>query len=93
MYKIEYVQDIDTRALSKLSKKDINAIEQAIEQKIAKHPDHFGKPLRKSLKGYWSLRVGDYRVAYRIEKNVVKIFAIEHRSVIYKKLEKRLRSG
>ncbi|WHZ29084.1 MAG: hypothetical protein OJF51_003884 [Nitrospira sp.] len=31
----------------------------------------YGTPLRKTLRGYWKLRVGDYRVVYKIEGDEV----------------------
>ena len=65
-------------------------IKFAIEEKLTIAPDFFGKPLRRSLKGYRKLRVGDYRVVFRIEKNRVHVLAIMHRSIIYKKVTKRL---
>ena len=65
-------------------------IKRAIEEKLAIAPDMYGKPLRRSLKGYRKLRVGDYRVIYRIEENRIKVFAIQHRSVVYETAEKRI---
>ena len=65
-------------------------IKFAIEEKLTIAPDFFGKPLRRSLKGYRKLRVGDYRVVFRIDRNRVYVLAIMHRSVIYKKITKRL---
>ena len=65
-------------------------IKRAIEEKLAVKPDMYGKPLRRSLKGYRKLRVGDYRIIYRIENNKVKIFAIQHRSVVYESAGKRI---
>ena len=65
-------------------------IKTAIENKLTEHPELFGKPLRKSLKGYRKLRVGDHRVIFRIEKMTVKIFAIQHRSVVYKMTDNRI---
>jgi len=64
-------------------------IAQAIEEKLRTHPNVYGKPLRKSLKGYRKLRVGDYRVVFRIADSRVLIFAILHRSVVYKIMQKR----
>ena len=49
-------------------------IKSAIEEKLTIAPDYYGKPLRRSLKGYRKLRVGDYRVVFRIETNILKIF-------------------
>lgn len=65
-------------------------IKSAIGDKLVTHPDVYGKPLRRSLHGYRKLRVGDYRVVFRIEMVLVKIFAIAHRSVVYKIMEHRL---
>lgn len=70
----------------KLPKKVQEQIQRDIEKKLTTSPEVFGKPLRKSLKGYRRLRVGNYRVIFRIEKNTVKIFRIGHRSIIYKDL-------
>ncbi|HEY5383202.1 MAG TPA: type II toxin-antitoxin system RelE/ParE family toxin [Candidatus Paceibacterota bacterium] len=62
----------------------------AIESKLLMHPEFFGKPLRQSLKGWRKLRVGDYRIVFRIEKRAVQILAIVHRSTKYKGIEKRV---
>lgn len=43
-----------------------------------------GKPLRYSLKGFRSIRIGKYRLIYAIEGDVVKIYAFEHRKGVYK---------
>lgn len=64
-------------------------IKSAIEDRLTTHPDVYGKPLRRSLRGYRKLRVGDYRVVFRIETVSVKIFAIAHRSVVYQIMDKR----
>jgi len=66
-----------------------NKIRSAIEEKLTVAPDFYGKPLRRSLKGYRKLRVGDYRVVFRIYKNKVYILGILHRSVVYQKITKR----
>ena len=67
-----------------------NRIKKNIEQKLIFYPEIFGKPLRRSLKGYRKLRVGDFRVVFRIEGQNVKIFAISHRSIVYKIVAKRI---
>lgn len=64
-------------------------VRAAIEEKLSTHPDLYGKPLRRSLKGYRKLRVGDYRVVFRIAGQKVLILAILHRSVVYGEMEKR----
>lgn len=65
-------------------------IQRAIEERLATHPDLYGKPLRRSLRGYRKLRVGDYRVIFRIGKESVKILVIQHRSVVYDSAERRV---
>ena len=65
-------------------------ISTAIRNKLTTQPDLFGVPLRQSLRGYRKLRVGNYRVVYRIEKNIVRIVAIIHRSEGYREIGKRL---
>jgi len=64
-------------------------VRQAIETKLLTHPDVYGKPLRRSLKGFRKLRVGDYRVIFRIQDTRILVFAILHRSVVYDVMKKR----
>ncbi len=65
-------------------------IRTSIEAKLLSAPDLFGKPLRQSLKGCRSLRVGDYRVVYCIERNIIRVLAIIHRSHGYGGVEERI---
>jgi len=60
-------------------------IKTAIETKLMRDPLTFGKPLRYSLSGQRSLRVGDWRILYQIDHpgHTVRITAIGHRSRIY----------
>jgi mRNA interferase RelE/StbE len=53
-------------------------------------PHQYGEPLRKTLKGYWKLRVVEYRVVYKVEGNEVWIFALINRKDVYKKSIKRI---
>ncbi len=48
------------------------------------HPFELGKPLRYSLRGARHLRVGDYRVVYRIEPpDVLLVVKFDHRRAVY----------
>lgn len=76
--------------IPKISKVWRDKIRQVIERKLMTGPDVYGKPLRRSLKGYRKLRVGDYRIIFRIDGITIKIFAIQHRSVVYSAVEKRV---
>jgi mRNA interferase RelE/StbE len=86
---LKYETSVVRTDIPKLSSKNKNCIKTTIEEKLVTEPEIFGKPLRKSLKGYRSLRAGDYRVIFRIEDNLVKIFLIEHRSIVYDIATKR----
>ncbi len=87
-YTVVYGSVLDRKALKRIPKNILSRIRRAIEGKLALDPRSFGKPLRRSLSGSWSLRVGDYRVIYRIAGKTVEIYAIEHRSVVYEQLGK-----
>jgi len=82
------VRDVDIPQLNETLKK---RIKRAIEERLSISPHQYGEPLRKTLKGYWKLRVGDYRVVYKIKGNEVWIFAIINRKDVYKKIIKRIR--
>jgi len=60
-------------------------IKRAIEERLSIDPIGLGKPLRYSLKGHRRLRVGDYRIVYRIDhtKHIVTIVVIKHRKDVY----------
>ncbi|MEK7583766.1 MAG: type II toxin-antitoxin system RelE/ParE family toxin [Patescibacteria group bacterium] len=89
-FTISYHEDVVTHDIPKLSKSSRQQIQQAIETKLGENPEVYGKPLRRSLKGYRKLRVGDYRIIFRIEGTIVKVFVIQHRSIVYKKADQRL---
>jgi len=67
-------------------------IRAAIEARLSAAPHEYGEPLRKTLKGYWKLRVGNYRVVYLIEDQSVLVIGIRHRKEVYKLMEKRINS-
>ncbi|HEY4516826.1 MAG TPA: type II toxin-antitoxin system RelE/ParE family toxin [Candidatus Paceibacterota bacterium] len=79
-------------------KKDIPNLDQfwrreirdTVRAKLLTQPDLFGKPLRRSLKGCRTLRVGNYRVVFQIKKENVHIVAIIDRSTDYRGVEARL---
>lgn len=88
-YTIAYHEAVVEEDIPRLSKSIKERVRLAIEKKLTIHPEVFGKPLRRTLKGYRKLRVGDFRVIFRIEKKTVKIFIIDHRSTVYTDVEKR----
>lgn len=65
-------------------------IRRAIETRLLIDPINYGLPLRKSLHGHRKLRVGDYRVIYRINDKEIIILKIGHRRDVYPKALIRL---
>lgn len=60
-------------------------IARAIESRLTSAPEHYGVPLTGTLKGYRKLRVGDYRVVFRLDRSEVTVLAIVHRSDVYQR--------
>lgn len=51
---------------------------------------HQGKMLKGELKGYWSFRVGTYRIIYTIhhQEVVIEVLRIQHRKEVYEKFRR-----
>lgn len=65
-------------------------IKAAIETRLGVAPEQYGAPLQRTLKGYWKLRVGDYRIVFRVRGNTIEIYGVIHRKKVYEKITKRL---
>ena len=82
----------DFKPISRFAQK---AILKAIHRKLSIAPREYGKPLFGELKGYWRLRIGDYRAIYKIRKDVVEVLVIKvgirRDDEVYKKLIPRLK--
>ena len=84
MYTIVYLEVVVKKEIPKLSTSAKQAIKTAIEEKLSTEPVKFGKPLQYSLKNHRRLRVGDYRVIYRIEQpDTIVVVAIKYRRDVY----------
>jgi len=72
--------------ISKTSKSLISRIDKALE-KITQNP-YSGKMLSGRLSGYYTYRVGTYRIMYTINKNqiIVYILKIEKRGSVYRQI-------
>ena len=91
-YKLLYHPDVLKHDLPKIPRNIKEAIRRAIETRLAEEPFMVGEPLRQSLKGHRKLRVGDYRVIYRVEGGEIIILKIGHRKEVYRKVFSRLSS-
>lgn len=89
-FELRYHPDVKAVDIPLLNEKLKIRIKNAIETRLATAPHQYGEPLRKTLKGYWKLRAGDYRVVFKIMENEVRIFGIIHRKDVYGQIGKRV---
>ncbi len=90
IYKFKYHPDVKKSDLPKIDVNNKNMIKRAIEKRLATRPETYGKPLQRTLKGYWKLRVGDYRVVFKVSGDDILIFGIIHRKKVYRLIKKRI---
>lgn len=83
-FTIDYKPNV-RESLIKIPKNIRDRIKFAIEQRLSIAPNEYGKPLTKEWKDYRRLRVGDYRVIYKVfeESLLVLIVEIDHRKQVY----------
>jgi len=89
-YKLKYHPDVKRSDLPKIDARNKGRIKRAIEDRLATQPETYGKPLRRTLKGYWKLRVGNYRVVFKVSSDSIFIFGIIHRKEVYRLIKKRI---
>jgi mRNA interferase RelE/StbE len=87
---ILYHPDVLKLDIKKLPSKVKERCKKVIENKLMADPLHYSKPLRKSLKGYRKVRVGNYRIILRIvSTDTVKVLAILNRDVVCQTVSER----
>jgi len=77
----------DVKSLNKDIRRRVG---KALHARLVAHPESYGKPLRGSLAGYWSLRVGDFRIVFKVKGQEVWIFGVIDRRDVYEDVMKRL---
>jgi mRNA interferase RelE/StbE len=88
-YSILYHPDVKKIDLPKIDQRRKSSIKEAIETRLSTKPHIYGKPLQRTLKGYWKLRVGSYRIVYKIDNENIIILGIIHRKAVYTKIKSR----
>ena len=70
-------------------------IVQTIRKRLSTDPKAYGHPLREEFSGLWRLRVGDYRVVYRMVHDRVEVLVlkigIRRDFEVYRQLVERLK--
>lgn len=86
-YSVRFSKSAD-RELMRLDRQNRAQIMSWIKKKLleSEDPRRFGHALTADLSGYWSYRVGDYRLVCEIHDAVLVIVVVEvgHRRDIYK---------
>lgn len=88
-YRLVYHPAVASDDVPKIPADIRRRIARAIESRLSEHPERYGRPLSGTLRGYWKLRVGDYRVVFRIVGREVRVFAIRHRRDVYNEVARR----
>ena len=93
-YKIVYGEDVIKTDFASLDNFTRQRVIKEVAEKLSVAPNQFGLPLRRELKGYRRLRIGDYRVIYRVDnkKATVLIVMVSHRRSKYKGVAQRIGS-
>jgi len=82
--KIKYHPKVKNEDIPRLSSDIAIRIENAIKNRLLINPIKYGYFLRGSLRGYRKLRVGDWRIIYRIVDKEIRIIAIGNRKDVCK---------
>jgi len=89
-FSVRYYPEVLSHDIPALSLAMRERIRKAIEAKLMSAPQDYGVPLRKTLKGFWKLRVGDYRIVFKIRDDAVAVIGIGHWKEIYERMTARL---
>ena len=81
---IKYHPKVKSEDIPRLSPNITTRIENAIKNRLMVNPIKYGFYLRGSLRAYRKLRVGDWRIIYRIVDKEIRIIAIGNRKDVYK---------
>jgi mRNA interferase RelE/StbE len=85
VFVVSYLDTVVQKDIPALPKAMRIRIKNAIQTRLAMDPIGLGKPLRYSFIGHRRIRVGDYRIVYRVDMNIheVIIVLIKHRKDVY----------
>jgi len=90
-FEIKYHPEVKKIDLPKIDLKNKTIIRKAIEERLMTRPEIYGKPLRRTLKGYWKMRVGEYRVIFKVVEKRIIVFGIINRKEVYPQVPKRVK--
>lgn len=92
-YRLAYHPQVKTEDLCYIPQNIKDRIQKAIEIRLTIEPLTYGEPLRRGLYGYRKLRVGDWRVIYKVDKGLAVILKIGNRKNAYDRAHLRIPAG
>lgn len=84
LYQIRYLESVIKEDIPKLPKREKKRIQQSIGDRLIQNPMHLSQSLKYSFQNCRRMRVGDYRVIFKLLKEEILIVKIGHRKDIYK---------
>ncbi|MEA1939576.1 MAG: type II toxin-antitoxin system RelE/ParE family toxin [Candidatus Caldatribacteriota bacterium] len=81
--KIKYHPKVKSEDITRLGPNIAVRVEEAIRERLMLNPIKYGLNLHGSLKGYRKLRVGDWRIIYKVVGEEIRVLAIGNRKDIY----------
>ena len=90
LFSLLYHPEVRERDIPLIDARLARRIADATFNRLTTAPERYGTPLKRNLKGYWKLRVGDQRIVFRIVGREVWIYAILNRKVVYDQVRRRL---
>lgn len=92
-FRLCYHPEVVSRDIPHLDPPIRKRIQAAIDQRLTLHPEEFAKPLAYTKAGLWSLRVGSWRVIFRLQGEDLWILRIGHRREVYEALDRAIPSS
>jgi len=77
IWKVKIHRLVLSEDFKSISPPDQKIILRDIQKKLTIDPKGYGQPLLRELKGYWRLRVGDYRVIYKMKQDTIEVLVIK----------------
>ena len=84
-YEIHFDRKVTRRDIPSVPSASIDQVMRAIHERLTVDPIGFGKPLVGEFKGLYRLRIGDWRVIYKVEGRNVVIRSIKLRRDSYRR--------
>jgi mRNA interferase RelE/StbE len=77
MWAIKFHPLVLREDFKKIDPENQRQILRHIVKKLSINPEAYGKALSGELHGYWRLRIGDFRVIYRILKDKIEVLVVK----------------